>query len=456
MQRLAQSSASIERIRKFLLSEELEKPSLEIPRNNDEKFPSNHVLCLKNVSAKWYSESNEITKSTLSDINFTASAGSLTAVIGEVGSGKSSLLHLIIGELPIQKGTFHIDGKLVYVSQEPWIFASSIRQNILFGQEMNKIRYDKVIKVCQLERDLSLFTHKDQTIIGEKGTTLSGGQRARISLARAVYMDADIYLLDDPLSAVDAHVGRSIFKDCICDYLKGKTRILVTHQLQYLQNVDQTYVLSNGMVEMNGTFNDLKKSNLEILSFLQHENELEANNEIRNDVENEEFKISDIVSDEELEGVAEQTQTGKVSNKVFISYFKAGGNHWRRFLVFCFIILMPLLVIVGDYFLTYWITSMEEINLRKELEELKMKNQSEEESKKHDESNLELDQNFWYIYVYSGLIAATMIAVFMKYLMFMSMCLKASKNIHASIFFNICRTTMSFFHNNPSGRIMNR
>ncbi|XP_051154777.1 probable multidrug resistance-associated protein lethal(2)03659 isoform X2 [Leptopilina boulardi] len=459
MQRLAQSTASIERIRTYLLSDELGEELQEISNNNlQEKYPSNVVLSLKNISAKWSSSDlQESRKYTLNDINFTALTGSLTAIIGQVGAGKSSLLHLIIGELPIKQGQFHIDGKFMYVSQEPWIFAASIRQNILFGREMNKSRYNDVIRVCQLERDLTLFQHRDQTIIGEKGTTLSGGQRARISLARAVYADVDIYLFDDPLSAVDAHVGRSIFKNCICQFLDGKTRILVTHQLQYLQNVDNIYVLNNGYVEMNGTVNELKNSNHEFLSFLQNDdnNELNIVNEKIDETLNQNNET--IISEEEREAIAEYTQTGKVSKKVFYDYFKAGGSIWRRLLVFCFIIIMPLLVIVGDYFVTYWITILEENDRRKELNGTDFGN-SETMGEITEGKKEEIDNNddVWFVYVYLGLILATVVAVYMKYFMFMSMCLKASKNLHASVFSNITRTTMTFFHNNPSGRIMNR
>ncbi|XP_018360600.1 PREDICTED: probable multidrug resistance-associated protein lethal(2)03659, partial [Trachymyrmex cornetzi] len=144
-----------------------------------------------------------------------------------------------------------INGKIAYASQEPWLFAGSVRQNILFGRNMEQVRYNHVIEVCQLKRDFSLLPYGDKTIIGERGISLSGGQRARINLARAVYADADIYLMDDPLSAVDAHVGKCMFEKCINKYLGNKTRI-VTHQLQYLHNVDRIIVLKNGTIQAEG------------------------------------------------------------------------------------------------------------------------------------------------------------------------------------------------------------
>ena len=448
MQRIAKSSACIERIRTFLISEEKYNHSIEDPRNGSNGHPHSKPtrfdLSLTNISAKWDPDSNQ---RTLKNINFSAKHGSLTAIIGQVGSGKSSLLHLILGELPLESGTIKVNGKLAYVSQEPWIFASSIRQNILFGQPMNKGRYDKVIKVCQLERDFSLFAHKDQTIIGEKGINLSGGQRARINLARAVYADADIYLLDDPLSAVDAHVGRRIFEDCICKYLKGKTRILVTHQLQYLQDVDQTYVFDNGSVQMSGTFEDLKNSNLEFLSFMQRDTDAKKDEDLIKEVTSSEFETIDLLSEEDREGFAEHRTMGSMSKKVYLSYFQATGSAWMLALVFILAILMPTVLNAGDYFLSYWVSSKEE-NDNNNLLKYNLKREV-------DKSNLGSD-DYWYIYVYSGLVAATIVVVFFKHMMFIVMCMMSSKQIHASVFQRVIRTTMAFFYNNPTGRIMNR
>ena len=134
-------------------------------------------------------------------------------------------------------------GKIAYASQEPWIFSANIRQNILCGSDYDAQRYKTVVKSCALDKDLTLLPQGDQTPVGERGVSLSGGQKARINLARCLYVDADIYLLDDPLSAVDTHVGRQILDRAINGFLKDKIRVLVTHQLQYLKGVDQILVL---------------------------------------------------------------------------------------------------------------------------------------------------------------------------------------------------------------------
>lgn len=139
-----------------------------------------------------------------------------------------------------------MNGEISYASQEPWLFAGTIRQNILFGQPMDKQRYNTVVRRCSLERDFSLLPYGDKTIVGDRGISLSGGQRARINLARAVYKQAEIYLLDDPLSAVDTHVGKDLFKQCITGYLKNKVVILVTHQIQHLKDVNSIVYLEAG------------------------------------------------------------------------------------------------------------------------------------------------------------------------------------------------------------------
>lgn len=212
-----QALVCIRRLRKFMMHSEIAKTQRRDSRRASEKDA--FALSMTNVIAKWRSDSKN---DTLRNVNLTVAPGSLVIVVGQVGSGKSSLLQAILQELPLTSGAIVSHGKINYVSQQPWIFASSVRQNILFGQDMDKSRYDEVIRVCQMESDVNSFPHGDRTIVGERGINMSGGQRARINLARAIYKDADIYLLDDPLSAVDSQVGRRLVDECICGYLKAR------------------------------------------------------------------------------------------------------------------------------------------------------------------------------------------------------------------------------------------
>uniref|UniRef100_A0A1B0DIE6 Uncharacterized protein n=1 Tax=Phlebotomus papatasi TaxID=29031 RepID=A0A1B0DIE6_PHLPP len=156
----------------------------------------------------------------ISGIDLTVEPSSLCAVVGPVGAGKSTLLQVILGELELDDGLMTVTGKISYASQEPWLFEGSVRRNILFVEEYDESRYKAVIRVCALEKDLAMLPYGDATIVGERGISLSGGQRARVNLARAIYKKADIYLLDDPLSAVDTHVGKHIFDKCIKEFLK--------------------------------------------------------------------------------------------------------------------------------------------------------------------------------------------------------------------------------------------
>ena len=156
---------------------------------------------------------------------------------------QSSILNVILGELVPTEGSCEVKGRIAYASQEPWIFSATIRQNILCGSNYDPQRYKKVIKASALDKDFTLLPQGDQTAVGERGVSLSGGQKARINLARCLYVDADIYLLDDPLSAVDSHVGRHLFDLAVNGFLRDKIRVLVTHQLQYLKDVDQILVL---------------------------------------------------------------------------------------------------------------------------------------------------------------------------------------------------------------------
>jgi ATP-binding cassette subfamily C (CFTR/MRP) protein 4 len=163
--------------------------------------------------------------------------------IHSCGLLQTSLLHLLISELMLLGGTMKSVGRISYASQESWIFTGNIRQNILFGEAFDSMRYQEVVQAAALEDDFVQLPHGDMTIVGERGITLSGGQKARVNLARALYRNADIYILDDPLSAVDSRVSRHLFEKCVRSHLRGRLRILVTHQLQYLPQADHIIVL---------------------------------------------------------------------------------------------------------------------------------------------------------------------------------------------------------------------
>ena len=198
---------------------------------------------------------------TLKNINLEIKQGEVLGIIGEVGCGKSSLLQAILNCLillnPKECDGVHINGKIGYASQMSWIQNETIRNNILFFKKYDRSKYEEVLERCQLKYDLDILEGRDLTEIGEKGVNLSGGQKVRVSLARTVYADPDIYLFDDPISALDANIGKKIMNDLIINYLKGKTRVIVTHALQYLQYMDRIIYMKNGRIEWSGTFQEI-------------------------------------------------------------------------------------------------------------------------------------------------------------------------------------------------------
>jgi ATP-binding cassette subfamily C (CFTR/MRP) protein 4 len=216
--------------------------------NDDQTFG----VSLSNVTAKW---DPKLSKSSLTDVTVTATSGKLVAVVGVAGGGKSTLLQVMLKEIPISSGNLSVTGSLSYAPQE---FPGTLRENIVFGEKMDNRKFQEVIKVCCLEHDISRFSYGDNTLVGEKGVMLSGGQKARVSLARAIYRDADVYLLDDPLSAVDVHVANRIFYECIRGYLRNKCVVLVTHQIQFLENVDKVILLDKGKVTASGNYNNIE------------------------------------------------------------------------------------------------------------------------------------------------------------------------------------------------------
>uniref|UniRef100_A0A8C4VJS7 Canalicular multispecific organic anion transporter 1 n=1 Tax=Gopherus evgoodei TaxID=1825980 RepID=A0A8C4VJS7_9SAUR len=214
------------------------------------------IKCDPSVAAQRCSESQ---LSRPSRVTLDIKPGHLVAVVGAVGSGKSSLVSAVLGEMENLKGHINIQGSVAYVPQQAWIQNATLKDNILFGSDLDEARYQQVVEACALLPDLKLLPGGDLTEIGEKGINLSGGQKQRVSLARAVYSDADIYLLDDPLSAVDAHVGKHLFDQVLGPdgLLQGKTRILVTHSVSFLPRTDEIVVLVAGAVSEQGSYSTL-------------------------------------------------------------------------------------------------------------------------------------------------------------------------------------------------------
>jgi ABC-type multidrug transport system fused ATPase/permease subunit len=202
---IIQTKVSLDRICSSLCLEELSSDAvIKLPKDSTDAS-----ILVTNGHFSWDTFSQV---PTLRDLNFCIQQGMKVAICGTVGSGKSSLLSCILGEIPKLSGDVQVCGRIAYVSQSPWIQSGKVEENILFGTKMGRERYVKVLEACSLIKDLAVLPLGDQTIIGERGINLSGGQKQRIQIARALYHDADIFLFDDPFSAVDAHTGLHLFK----------------------------------------------------------------------------------------------------------------------------------------------------------------------------------------------------------------------------------------------------
>lgn len=251
---------SIRRLNKYLSGDELDTEA--ILHEHDPATP----ITVRNATFSWSPEEEP----TLKNVDMEVNKQKLVAIVGTVGSGKSSMLSALLGDLYKKQGYVNVYGKIAYVPQSAWIQNATVRNNIVFGAPFVKDKYDKVIDACALVPDLQILTGGDATEIGEKGINVSGGQKQRISIARAVYSNSDIYLLDDPLSAVDAHVAKHLFDKVIGPkgLLKNKTRILVTHRITFLPQVDKIIVMKDGKIYESGTYAELMAKKGEFNNFI--------------------------------------------------------------------------------------------------------------------------------------------------------------------------------------------
>lgn len=362
---IAEVNISVMRIQKFMSYSERDEETEEITKSVTNGVarngsvvsfysPTKAKVLLEQVNAKWLEESPE---NTLKDIDLSISSNQVVAVIGPVGSGKTSLLNVILKELPLAQGKMSIHGRISYSSQEPWLFSASVRQNILFGSFFDEERYRQVVDVCALLSDFELFPYGDKTLVGEKGKALSGGQKARINLARAIYKNADIYLLDDPLSAVDANVGKHLYEKCIKGFLSNKICILITHQLQYLSSADKIIIMKDGRIELEGTYTELQTSGLDFAKLLEQfhseEEEVKEKKKIKSR-QNSECTLEEEDDEEGPSVEKEQMKSGSISPKLYWEYLKAGGGKIMiALLVACFII-GQIVANAGDYYISYW------------------------------------------------------------------------------------------------------
>ncbi|XP_057653038.1 ATP-binding cassette sub-family C member 4-like isoform X2 [Diorhabda carinulata] len=484
----AESLVSVERLQNFLLLEEKEETGIERTKDGG--------ISLSNIEASWTPNNR-----TLQNIDIRIRPGTLCAIVGPVGAGKSSLLQILLGEMPFDTGKIQIGGEISYCSQEPWLFQSTVRSNILFGLQYQRTWYKKVVQVCALEKDFEQFPHRDRTIVGEKGVSLSGGQRARINLARAIYRKADIYLLDDPLSAVDTHVGKHLFENCIYNHLKGKTRILVTHQLQYLKKADLIILVNKGKIEAQGTFEELSRCALDFTKLLIAADESGEKPNESADAENADLpkrgtfrrmsnwsalSFRSDVSDsyKGADEVIEEESGTDPNVKPFKSYLLSTKSICMLVLLITLLVLAQAFCAAVDLWLAFWTTEEETRHANYEVTNLQssstdfhpyLRNSTENMSKYvyhivNDTSHFDgifdyvevngkitkLVKTTYAMYFYGALLVLCVVLTLFRSFLFFKTCMMSSINLHSNIFHTLLEAPMRFFDTNPTGRVLNR
>ncbi|XP_063983102.1 ATP-binding cassette sub-family C member 4-like [Diachasmimorpha longicaudata] len=425
----------------------------------------NVSIKLVNLTAKW---DDKAIGNSLQDVDATIERGKVYVVIGAVGAGKSSLISAILGEISIIEGHVDVNGSISYASQEAWIFGSTVRQNILFGQSYDPEKYQQVVKVCALLNDFKQFPLGDETILGERGSSLSGGQKARINLARSVYRKSDIYIFDDPLSAVDTQVGKYLFEECIEKYLQGTTRILVTHQLQYISGSNEILLVENGKLEKFKNYDELLSARSEYSTLLacnstavpDTDSPEIAERKASVHVETAASQIPKIPADDsaaeddengmEIANSLEKTSRGTVAGSIFINYLKS-GNSWFLIMAVAFCLIVTQVAVTSYDMFFPKLVSVEEKRFN---DYLKMIDSNTSLTAKADEYDIE--PAYTGIFTYTGITLSIFVFGMTQSILFYVVCIKSSQRLHDNAFSALIRTGMQFFSMNPSGRILNR
>ena len=476
---LSECRVAIGRIERLLLSSDV-----TASMQSGEPLAADVAVVFDNYSASWSSadapspaerdceeqgvEMQSLTKrETLSCIDLTIKKGELVVVVGPVGSGKSSLLLAALNELPsalhgsvrVATGESGEARSTAYCAQSAFIISATVRDNIVFSNPFDQTRYAKVIADCALDSDIASFSHGDMTVVGDKGINLSGGQKARIGLARALYSEKDVYLLDDPLSAVDTHVGKHLFEQAICAALRGKTVVLATHQIQYLESprVDRVVVVAEGRIVASGKFSDLRGDERLQRYFSEQQQEEEAervdeavegrpssasassatelrrrartlsSSSARDDKSAEEGSAK--ADKEEVAGilVAEDRASGSVTAATYMEY----GKHLGGPLVCVGLVLImssaQVFSILANYWLSHW-------------------------SRQSAEEQMQMS----YLTTYIGFVVATVVCSITRSVVVFSACIAASGKLHNVLLRSVVNTKILFYDSNPLGRVLNR
>ncbi|KAI0693122.1 ABC transporter [Cytidiella melzeri] len=391
----------------------------------------------KDMAASGTDDNDKIFR--LKDITMKIPKGALVAIVGPVGTGKTSLLEGIIGEMRRTAGEVRFNGSVAYCPQSAWIQNASIRDNITFGRPFEEDRYWKAVKDACLETDIDMMPNGDLTEVGERGISLSGGQKQRINICRAIYVDADIQIFDDPLSALDAHVGKSVFNNVFLNAIAGKTRVLVTHALHFLPQVDYIFTVVDGKIAERGTYTELLAREGGAFSrFVKEFGAKEEKEEIEQDVieelpldvadgdmkkaeQRKKAKASDAAMMQQ-----EERNTGAVDMDIYKAYLRAAKGKYLVPLLILSLVFLQGAQVMSSYWLVYW-----------------------------QEMKWPLPAGF-YMGVYALLGVCQALGFAMMGSIFALLTNYASMDLHKDAIERVMHAPMSFFETTPLGRIMNR
>ncbi|KAL6841674.1 hypothetical protein ACP4OV_028503 [Aristida adscensionis] len=434
MMMMIQYKVSLDRIEKFLVEDEIKEEDVTRIPSDD----YNIRIQVQDGNFSWNASGADLS---LRHINLRISTGEKVAVCGPVGSGKSSLLYALLGEIPRMSGAVKVFGSVAYVSQNSWVRSGTVRDNILFGKPFNKEQYEKAIKACALDKDIENFDHGDLTEIGQRGLNMSGGQKQRIQLARAVYNDADVYLLDDPFSAVDAHTAAVLFYDCVKTALAEKTVILVTHQVEFLTETDRILVMEGGQVPQQGKYAEILESGTAFEKLVSaHQSSITALDTAsqKNQVQGQQVPDDDIIrqaSDIEVTAKGpsvavqltedEEKGIGDLGWKPYKDYIEVSKGTYQ----FSGMCSSQVLFTCFQIMSTYWLAVAVQM----------------------DNVSVAL-----LVGAYSALSIFSCCFAYMRNLFAAKLGLKASKAFFASLMDSVFKAPMLFFDSTPVGRILTR
>jgi len=447
--------ASIDRVSNFLLS-----PEKVDYIESDPKQPEGFVQ-VKEATFKWNREGEPV----LSGIDFQIHPGEKVMVVGKVGSGKTSLTMGILGEMPFVEGKVIVNGKIAYVPQQAWIYNATVRDNILFGNVYDAKKYARVVEAAALVPDFAQFTAGDLTEIGERGVNLSGGQKQRIAIARALYADREIYILDDPLSAVDSHVSKYLFNHVVEDYLKDKTLIMVTNQLQYLPFADRVVFLDDGKVEGFGSFTELRSSSKKFSKLMKkygvieqekdkdeqekspskEKQKMKDGNAQKQPVDEEKKKEDERKIKGQLIKI-EEKQSGLIPLRIYWYYIKSGGLHFFWVCV-SFFSCYAAVRVLDTWWLDRWTTASAAF-----VPSVVVSHTGNNTSN----TTSSFDSNYW-SETYLGWLFAECLTLFSALLVGLgTVAIYSSRNLHNSLLEKISYAVTAFYDTTPLGRILSR